>query len=424
MTLDTSNSSTSSIPPTEVIGEEMQKYVSLTRIFLCKVIECIYCNRCPKELSDFQFDEDRWFSLDIPKSPSLRELVSRRTIYGWFQLDVTLTDIDQVVERWILVHEPNEISQTRPLFAGKKSELRYHTFRRYSQIIRSIYSLLNSLPVKTLELCLNQISGTNRRLSAVCSHFHSLPVQYEDFTLQNNSTVKSTQTSSISNNFENLDKYELDFGPIITPLGKCTIRCITIKNTEMYLPKIVEYNNNNNQNKISKLNSKITKIDLNPTINTIDDPDNDFTIISSISHPANPSNIKHSEKPVKSFKDASDFDILETDSEAIDNSSVWFQSFQQNEFSSNLSDEYIKRSFTPELSSGASDDDYNNSGERNSDGSQNFDASAQSPEDFLGFISNLDVNFTNDFDEKTVRQTFKSLSNEVHQLFEEWMQTS
>ena len=331
-----------SIPPTEMFGEEQQKYMSLTRIFLCKVIECIYCNRCPKELSDFTFDEDRWFSLDIPKSSSLRELVSRRANYGWFQIDVSITDLEMIVERWILIHEEVGTTESRPLLTGKNRELRHHTFRRYSQILRSIYSMLDALPVKTLELCLGHISGTNRRITAVCSHFRTSAYTPEEFTDQ--------------------DKLEVDFGPVITPFGKVSIRCTTIKNIEMFIPRILENNTTPSQSKISIRNDV-------------------------------------------SFQQDSDTD-----------NSIWLYSFQQPEFESEFSDGFIKRSFTPD-----SMDDKSNSV---IDQQLSIDVATQTPEEFLDYINSLSVEFPDELDEDKAKQIFNDLSAEIKDLFDEWMQLS
>ena len=200
----------------EDVAEETEKYVQLTRIFFCKVIECVYCSRCPKELSDLTEDEDHWFSLDIPKSQSLRQLLSRRTEYGWFQIDVILTDPDVVIERWILSHEPSDVSTSRPIFSTNRRELRRHVFCRFSQLMRSIYSMLNALPAKTLEFALSQVTAANRRITAVCSHFMSLPVR----------------------DVRGEGQFVTEFGPVTTPLGRCAITCHSLSDVLALVPKI------------------------------------------------------------------------------------------------------------------------------------------------------------------------------------------
>lgn len=344
----------SSIPPTGIIGEEMQKYISLTRIFLCKVIECIYFNRCPEELSDFAFDDDRWFSLDIPKSPSLRELVSRRTIYGWFDLDIIISDLDVIVERWVLIHEKCENTESSPLFTGKKREIRYHIFRRYSQILRSIYSILNTLPVKTLEFALNQISGSNRRISAVCSHYKSLSVPKDDFD-------QSAHPD---------DLFDIVFGPIITPLGKCTIQCTTRKDISIFIPKIIN----------GSLHSNITS--------------------SSLSF-----GIKNRNK----FTEKNN-----QNSQADADGSIWLLSSQETGFDLNFSDSLLKKSFLSELSESRIKDP----------NAQSSEVTLQSPDEFLEYLSTLSVEFPYEVDEDKTRETFHELKNEVQQLFDDWMQTS
>ena len=328
----------SSIPLNEVIGEEMQKYISLTRIFFCKIIECIYYNRCPEELSDFTFDEGQWFSLDIPKSSSLRELVSRRTIYGWFQLDVMISDLDIVVERWILVHEQCKTAESRPIFNGKKRELRIHTFRRFSQIIRSIYSMLNALPVQTLRFALSQISASNRRITAVCSHFRSLPIGKEDIN-------KSSPRDNL---------LDIDFGPIITPLGKCTIQCKALNDISLLIPKII------NKNELSSLSFQ-----LKPQVKKNDE-------LSS-----NPLDLEDS---------------------------VWLQ---YSETSSNsFSTATLKRSFTPD----------GFSPEKRIE--QIEQARLQSPEEFLDYLSKISVEFPveND-DQDKIDDDFFDLKDEFEKMF-------
>lgn len=332
----------SSIPLTEIIGEEMQKYISLTRIFFCKIIECIYYNRCPEELSDFIFDEDQWFSLDIPKSPSLRELVSRRTIYGWFQLDVMISDLDMVAERWILVHEQCETTESRPIFIGKKRDIRYYTFRRFSQIMRSIYSMLNALPIQTLRFALNQISASNRRITAVCSHFRSLPIGKEDIN-------KSSPRDNL---------LEIDFGPIITPLGKCTIQCTTLNDISMFIPKII------NKNELSSLSFQM--------------------------------------KPQFKKNDESSSNQLEFDD------SAWFQ--YSLDTSSSISNSILKRSFTPDSFVGEKQED------------QTDQVKMQSPEEFLDYLSNLSVEFHENVNDEKDKEAFLELKDDFEKIFKDLME--
>lgn len=215
------NSTSEELQP-DGIGEETQKFSLLTHIFFCKLIECIYTCRCPKDLSDLKDDGEKWFSINIQQSQSLREHMSGQKVFGWFLIEIRLTEPEVVIEKWYLAHKPNDLSVSRPIFAGTNKELRAHTYRLFTQVLRSVYSMLNVLPAKTLELYLNQMPSSNKRITASCSHYMSLPVNRET----DDNIFKSIQ-----------------FNPIMTPLGKCDIVCEYIHKLDEYIPKIISPTN-------------------------------------------------------------------------------------------------------------------------------------------------------------------------------------
>lgn len=354
--------SSSSIPSPEDIGEEMQKYVQLTRIFFCKIIECVYSSRCPKELSDFTEDEEAWFSVSIPKSLSLRQLVSRRTDYGWFQIDVILTDPDVVLERWVLLHEPSDFSASRPLIGTSRSDLRRHVFRRFSQVLRSIYAMLNVLPTKTLEFALSQITVTRRRITAVCSHFMSLPAR----------------------DFRDDDRFMTVFGPVTTPLGRCAITCYSLKDVLSLTPKI------------------LSVTDVPPTTQVNDSiavSDDDSWVKVSASR-------------------SSDNDWVVVDSQMSESGS-------QNDGSSWVSAPGRPESESAELVSEFVNDSYTEMGpELVDDEETEMSVDDSTPEEFIEKLNSQNLVFEDLRSIDDLKKVFEQVSREVDILHEDWLSTS
>lgn len=201
--------------------EEIQKYVILTRLFFCKMIESIYYNRCPKELSDFTEDKEHWFSLDIPQSQSLRKLIGGETPYGWFKLDVVLSDSNCVIERWIISNKDYKPTDSRTILVGDCKNIKSYIYKRFSKMMRSVYSTMNMMPAKILELQISNLVSTGIRLKAFCSHFMELPVVLEP----------------ISNND---DIMEVDFGNVTTPIGICSVKCYSIKAPSKFVPSFIK----------------------------------------------------------------------------------------------------------------------------------------------------------------------------------------
>lgn len=205
----------------EIISdEEIQKYVILTRLFFCKVIECIYHSRCPKELSDFFEDTERWFSLDIPQSQALRKLIGGEAPYGWFKLDVVLSDSNCVIERWIISNKDYKPTDSRPILTGDCKNIKVHIYRCFSKMMRSLFATMNMMPAKVLELQIKNMVSSCVRMKAFCTHFMELPVKVEP----------------ISSNY---DTFEINFGDVSTPIGISNIRCYTVRNPSKFIPSLV-----------------------------------------------------------------------------------------------------------------------------------------------------------------------------------------
>jgi hypothetical protein len=205
-------SSSSSIE--EIIERETTTCAQLIKIFLFKVIECICSNRCPADFSDLEDDTETWFSISIPKSQSLRQLSMRSREYGWIQIDVTLTNPETLLERWI------NYSQSRPIFGPDPAALKRHLERCFAQTLRSVHCVLNALPAQSLSYQFGQLSVSNRRITAVSSHFQSLPVKNSEWT--ENSIVQ-------------------EFGRSMTPLGSCWIKCFSVRDFAVFLPCIFRW---------------------------------------------------------------------------------------------------------------------------------------------------------------------------------------
>ena len=169
--------------------EEIQKYVILTRLFFCKMIESIYYNRCPKELSDFTEDKEHWFSLDIPQSQSLRKLIGGETPYGWFKLDVVLSDSNCVIERWIISNKDYKPTDSRTILVGDCKNIKSYIYKRFSKMMRSVYSTMNMMPAKILELQISNLVST---------------------------------------------------GNVTTPIGICSVKCYSIKAPSKFVPSFIK----------------------------------------------------------------------------------------------------------------------------------------------------------------------------------------
>ena len=204
---------------TQITESEIQKYGYLSRIYLFKSVESIYTIRCPNELPDFCPD-DSGLLLSIPKSESLRQHISSKSFYGWFKVDVILTNPDTLLERWIFLHTSDKIKENLEL---SKLELKHLMYRKFSISLRSIYTLLLSLPTYSFINQTKQIPSFDRRITVLCDQFHPLPANISSFP--SNSVKK------------------IDFIPIQTPVGKTITICQYRTDLEKELPSIFPKNN-------------------------------------------------------------------------------------------------------------------------------------------------------------------------------------
>ncbi|OHT15931.1 hypothetical protein TRFO_13592 [Tritrichomonas foetus] len=192
---------------------EQRKYLDITKAFLCKAMECIYVNRCPNELSDLTSDDQKLFTINVPKSESLRRFLISSHNFGWFRILVKLTNPEVILERWTFIHATIRESDKIP---KSKDDV----YRHFSRVLRSIYSMLNALPTKSLEIILSNFPACNRRITAECFHFSKDPISFPVFS-------------------ENPSIDKQRFGPVITPVGKIMIACETVTDITIYIPRLI-----------------------------------------------------------------------------------------------------------------------------------------------------------------------------------------
>jgi len=180
---------------------EGQKMASMARMFLIKVAEAIYSVRCPGEITDFVNDDESWFSVKSKKSSQLRQVLSSKNMHGWFKIDVILTNPDTILERWYMIQLPPSKTD-QPVM---KPESRSEAYRHFSQIYRSIISLLHSLPCFFLNNQLSRVSLNNRKIFAICDPFKPLPAHNDPFS--------------------ELETGQIRFGPVMFPAGRVIVFC-------------------------------------------------------------------------------------------------------------------------------------------------------------------------------------------------------
>ena len=193
--------------------QEIQRLSSLSRVFIVKAAECIYQIRCPKDLPDFSPDLPQ-FSLKIPQSSSLRQHISSTSFHGYLKIDISLTNPQKLIERWIIEQRP----------PSKKSEFKFtkedknRIYANFTTTLKGLFTLLNVLPAKTLDICLSHFPLCERRLTAFVTDFKSL----EDLPDQ----------------LHHFNTYEMD--PIETPIGITKITCQYYENIQNELPAIIQ----------------------------------------------------------------------------------------------------------------------------------------------------------------------------------------
>lgn len=178
-----------------------------------KVAESIYSTRCPNELPDFITDEPQ-LSISVKKSNSLRQHMSSTAFFGWTKVDVIITAPNTIIERWILVHRPNNRNSSEKINGDAKKAI----YRNFSSSLRAVFSMMNALPATALQNYLDKIPSCIRRISIVCDHFHPLPASFSS------SEIKSAK--------------QIHIASVITPLGKTDVVCHYSSNAMLELPKI------------------------------------------------------------------------------------------------------------------------------------------------------------------------------------------
>ena len=198
------NLTTSSLGNTNTAESDTRKFAFVARQFTYKSAECILSNRVPQDFPDLEVDDNVWFSLNIQKSNQIRQALSQTSMHGYASIDITLNNPDEVLERWYLIHLPLKNADTVPISQKGRKEVKIFTYRRYSAVLRSLYSLLGALPTSTLIRFLSQTPVTRRSIHSDISQFQPLPVKSQD-------------------DMKDFELGKIRFGPVITPIGKYII---------------------------------------------------------------------------------------------------------------------------------------------------------------------------------------------------------
>ena len=227
--------------------QEKNKLQSLSRVFLYKIAECIYETRCPQDLPDFEQENPPMFSLAIQKSRNLRSLLTYKSHYGWFKIDIILSNPDIVIERWHMIHLP--LKAKVPNEYPSKRELNTAVHRQFSQFMRSIYSMCNVLPAKSLILQLKQLPTNTRTVKAVCESFHALP--------------------AVNESFSEFETARIQFGPIVTPVGRTVIFCTHRIDLDDEIPRPIRTAQHYDFTNLGKDTTLPDLLDLNDPINEV-----------------------------------------------------------------------------------------------------------------------------------------------------------
>lgn len=179
------------------------KLASLSHAFLTKAAELVYDMRAPNELPDFIEDKTPELGLIHKKSPSLRQNLTSKLFYGWFQVDVLLSEPETPIESWYMIHLPLKPDQSND--GRNRDDLKKEVFTKMKASLRSIYVLLNALPAESLIRNMKNMPNNNRKIYIKCSQFQQLPAHHQDFV-----------------GFESAKER---FGPIVSPVGRAVIFC-------------------------------------------------------------------------------------------------------------------------------------------------------------------------------------------------------
>lgn len=187
----------------------LQKYNDLSHSFLYKCMECIYQHRCPNQVSDFLSDGHHWFSLNIPYSVTLRQKVGITSDHGWFKINIyykAANSEPEIIEQWYLFYLPIKNNESNPNMNLDSKSLKQHTYRCFSQSLRSLYSVIDALPLATMLFVLKELQMIKPPIIyAETSNFMKFPAKIEKFCEEETSKIQ--------------------FKTVYSPVGKTTVIC-------------------------------------------------------------------------------------------------------------------------------------------------------------------------------------------------------
>ncbi|KAH0785225.1 hypothetical protein GPJ56_010868 [Histomonas meleagridis] len=157
--------------------------------------------------------------MNILTSPSLRKVANVSYGHGWFKISIYFKahkKDPEIIEQWYLFHLPYQHSESVPYSNTDLSSIKQHTYRSYSQTLRSIYSIINALPVTTLSIVLSEIQLTKPPIIyAEVSPFQKFPAKIEKFCEQETSRIQFKTTYSPIGKTTVICKFRLDILTLI-----------------------------------------------------------------------------------------------------------------------------------------------------------------------------------------------------------------
>ncbi|EAY16901.1 hypothetical protein TVAG_150520 [Trichomonas vaginalis G3] len=157
-------------------------------------------------------DKQEWIHIKLPKVQSIIRKVSSKHSHGWIRIDVILDNPNEVIERWYIINTPSP-AKSSPSATDESKILIYH---KIQTLLRSLYSILNLLPAKTLDLTLSRFTKRPRNISLSLTPLSDFPVDEPP--------IECPLT--------------YNFPEIQTPYGSLLIRCVYMSKVDLLIPNL------------------------------------------------------------------------------------------------------------------------------------------------------------------------------------------
>lgn len=189
-----------------------KQFIALNHVLMCNAVLCIYKTRCPLQISDIMDDNQEWNELKLPKVQSIIRKVSSKYSHGWIRIDVILDNPDEIIERWYIINTPSPAKSS----PQANTENKYLIYRKIQVVLRSLFSILNTLPAKAIDLTLSNFPERPRHISLVLTPLSDFPVDEPK--------VHSSMQISLPE--------------VQTPYGSILIRCEYFNKPEFLIPNL------------------------------------------------------------------------------------------------------------------------------------------------------------------------------------------